>query len=215
MIKVSASILSANFGKLEEEIKDVERAGIDHIHLDVMDGIFVPNITFGPFIARTVRGITSLPMEAHLMIIEPHKYVEEFAKAGCEYIIFHPEARSPIRETIKNIRINGAKPGLAINPDTDLSFVQEYLEEIDWLLVMSVNPGFAGQEFLKEVLPKIEKLRRLKERNHLDYKVAVDGGINGETAPLVKNAGAEVLVSASYLFGAGDRKEAVRVLKDP
>lgn len=213
MAKVSASILSADFTRLRDEIEDVESAGVDFIHLDVMDGIFVPNLTFGPFIAKAVRSLTKLPLDAHLMIINPIKYVEEFRRAGCEYIVFHPEAKSPVSDTIERIKDVGAKPGLAINPETPLDMILPFLKDLKWVLVMSVNPGFAGQSFMSVSIPKLKRLMELKEKEGFDYIIAVDGGINSKTAPIVRDAGAEVLVSASFIFGAEDRKRAVELLK--
>lgn len=215
MAKVSASILSADFSKLKDEIKEVEKAGVDFIHLDVMDGVFVPNITFGPFMAELVKRFTALPIDAHLMIIDPIKYVQEFSKAGCEYIIFHPEAKSPIEETIERIREAGSSPGLAINPETPLETIEGYLGKIDWVLLMSVHPGFAGQRFIQDVIPKIRKLRSIKGRRRLSFTISVDGGINGRTANLVREAGAEVVVTASYLFNADHRERIVELLKAP
>jgi ribulose-phosphate 3-epimerase len=212
-IKVSASILSADFSRLREEIRDVEIAGVDSIHLDIMDGVFVPNLTFGPMICEVIRKLTKLPLYAHLMIIDPIRYVDQFAKAGCDLIYFHPEAESPVAETISLIRTSGKGVGLAINPETDASSIKKFLGELDGVLVMSVNPGFAGQEFIKEVLPKIRLLKRIREEEGFSYEIAVDGGINDETAPFVKEAGADVLVTASFLFNSPDKEKVVQFLK--
>jgi len=211
---VSPSILSADFTKLKEEIESVEKAGADFLHLDVMDGCFVPNLTFGPIIVRAIRKMTGLPLDTHLMIADPLKYIKNFADAGADIIIFHPEARSPIEETLREIKKFGKKAGLAINPPTPVSAIRDYLGELEWILVMSVNPGFAGQKFMPEVLPKVEELARLKRKKGYSYRLAIDGGINGETAPLAKRAGAEVLVSASYIFSSADRRKAIMTLKN-
>lgn len=213
-ILVSPSILSADFSKLEEEIKSVERAGADFLHLDIMDGVFVPNLTFGPVVVEGIRKLTSLPMDAHLMIVDPLKYAEQFARAGADYIIFHVESKSSIPRTINVIKSLGKKVGLSVRPKTTLGTVFPYLEVVDYILIMSVEPGFAGQQFMKSVLPKIEKLRKLKDEGGFKYIIAVDGGINEETAKLAVKAGAELLVSATYIFGASDRKRAIEHLKN-
>ena len=205
--------MSADFTRLREEIRSVEEAGADFLHLDVMDGCFVPNITFGPLIVRAIRKMTNLPLDAHLMIINPLKYIKDFAEAGSDIIVFHIEARSPIEETIREIRKFGKKAGIAINPPTPLERIENYLHLIDWVLVMSVNPGFAGQKFIEDVLPKVEKLTKLRKEKNLKFTLAIDGGINDITAEKAKKAGADVLVSASYIFNAADRKAAINHLK--
>jgi len=212
-VKVSPSILQADLTKLEEEIKSIEEGGADFIHLDVMDGVFVPNLTFGPFFVEAVSKITNLPLDTHLMIIDPLKYVGEFSEAGSHIIIFHIESLSPVKETIKTIREFGRKPGLSLNPSTPVEVIFPFLGDIDWILIMSVNPGFAGQTFIKETLRKVETLKELKIKENHSYTIAIDGGINRETGPIARRAGAEVLVSASYIFNSSDRKKAIQDLK--
>lgn len=223
-ILIAPSILSSNFARLEEEIKKVEASGADMIHLDVMDGHFVPNITIGPPIVRAIRKCTGLPLEAHLMIEEPHRYIKEFAEAGSDIITFHAEvygrearegiSRSTdkidegrIKEVIKQIKGFGKKAGISLNPDS-LFCIQGVLKEVSMILIMSVHPGFGGQEFIEEVLPKIKLARRLYAGD-----IAVDGGMNDSNVRRVLDAGANVIVAGSYFFSAKDKKDAVRRLR--
>lgn len=212
-VKISPSILSADLAKLEEEIRLVEEGGADFIHLDVMDGVFVPNLTFGPVFVKAVSKITKLPLDTHLMIIDPLKYIKEFSEAGSHIIIFHIESLSPVKETIKVIRKLAKKPGLSLNPSTPVEIIFPFLEDIDWILIMSVNPGFAGQFFIKETIKKVEMLKELKIKENHSYTIAIDGGINRETGSIARRAGAEVLVSASFIFNSSDRKKAIQDLK--
>jgi ribulose-phosphate 3-epimerase len=208
-IKVSASILSADFSNLREEIKSVEKAGVDELHLDVMDGHFVPNITFGPFIIEAIRKITDLPLGAHLMITEPDKYIEEFINAGCAAIGFHLESKGDPICIINTLKENKVKSGIVINPDSSVEDVKPYLDKVDFVLVMTVYPGFAAQKFIPDVLPKIREIRNLAPL--LD--ISVDGGINNETVDSVIKAGANIVVSASYIFSSKNRKLAIQRLR--
>ena len=208
----SASILSADFCNLGRDIARAEEAGCEYIHFDVMDGVFVPNISYGIPILKSVSKIVKGILDVHLMIIDPIKYVKDFADNGADIITFHSEAESDINETINAIHSCGKKAGLAIKPNTPVSDVEQYLEKIDMLLVMTVEPGFGGQGFISETLDKITEAKKIIDSKGLNVPIQVDGGINAETAELVKKAGVEILVAGSYLFGAEDMADSVEKL---
>jgi ribulose-phosphate 3-epimerase len=213
MIKVAPSILSANFAKLGEEVKDVELGGADYIHVDVMDGHFVPNITIGPLIVEAIRPVTSLPLDVHLMIENPDPYIPQFAKAGADIITVHVEACRHLHRTIQLIKENGVKAGVVLNPSTPVEMIKHIIEDIDMVLLMTVNPGFGGQAFIPNVLPKIREVRQLADQLNPSLEIEVDGGINAETAVLVKEAGANVLVAGSFIYNNPNREEAIKVLR--
>ncbi|MBM7659407.1 ribulose-phosphate 3-epimerase [Bacillus mesophilus] len=213
MYKIAPSILSADFAKLGEEIKNVEQAGADYIHIDVMDGHFVPNITIGPLIVEAVRPVTSLPLDVHLMIEQPDQYIESFAKAGADIISVHVEACKHLHRTIQFIKSQGVKAGVVLNPATPAEMIQPILEDVDLILVMTVNPGFGGQQFIHSTLPKIKQISSWIKEKELDVELEVDGGVNSETAKLCVEAGATVLVAGSAIFNAEDRFKAIQVLK--
>ncbi|MDD5428002.1 MAG: ribulose-phosphate 3-epimerase [Candidatus Omnitrophica bacterium] len=207
-ILIAPSILSADFSELGEEIKDVERCGADWIHVDVMDGHFVPNLTIGPVVVKSIRPVTRLPFDVHLMIENPEKYVESFAKAGADIITFHIEAEDDPGEVIKLIKYFKKKAGVSIRPKTDLKAIEPFLPMVDMVLIMTVEPGFAGQEFILDCLPKIEALRKIFKKD-----IQVDGGINASTAAEVIAAGANVIVAGTAVFGTKDYKEAIKNLR--
>ncbi len=211
---IAPSVLSADFSKLEDEVRAAEHAGADLIHLDVMDGHFVPNLTFGPMIVKAIRKITELPLDTHLMIENPDKYIPEFAEAGSDIITVHIEASSDIKRDLKLIRDNGKKSGITLNPDTPVEKVTGYFDGIDMLLIMSVFPGFAGQSFMPEVLPKIERACAIREEKGLDFAIEIDGGITSTTAPQALEAGADILVAGSAVFKKPDYAEAIRVIRE-
>ncbi len=200
MIKIAPSILSADFSKLGEEIKDVEKGGADYIHVDVMDGHFVPNITIGPLIVEAIRPITSLPLDVHLMIENPDNYIPTFAKAGADIITVHVEACPHLHRTIQLIKSHGIKAGVVLNPHTPVSVIEHVLEDIDMVLLMTVNPGFGGQKFIHSVLPKIKQVAEMVKERNLEVEIEVDGGVNAETARLCVEAGANVLVAGSAVY---------------
>lgn len=213
MIITAPSILSADFSRLGDEIAEVEKGGADWIHVDVMDGHFVPNITIGPLIVEAIRPRTSLPLDVHLMIENPDQYIEVFAKSGADCITVHQEASPHLHRTVHKIKEQGVRAGVALNPATSLPTIEYVLEDVDLVLLMTVNPGFGGQSFIRTVLPKIKALRQEADEQGLSLDIEVDGGINAQTAREVVANGANVLVAGSYVFGATDRYEKIQSLK--
>lgn len=210
---VAPSVLSADFSRLEADLQSMTAAGADFLHLDVMDGHFVPNITFGPFICSALRKLSSLPLDAHLMISRPDNYLEPFATAGIDGLTIHVEADAEIAPTLARIGELGMKRGISLKPGTPLEDILPYLDQVDLILVMSVEPGFGGQVFNPVAVEKIAELHRRRSVEGLDFLINVDGGINGETGLLCREAGADILVSGSWLFGAADRAQRVRILQ--
>ena len=201
MIKIAPSILSADFARLGDQVKEADAAGADYIHVDVMDGHFVPNITIGPVVVRAIRPVTQLPFDVHLMIESPENYIEDFAKAGADIITVQQEACVHLHRVVEQIKGFNKKAGVAINPATSLATLEEILPYIDLVLVMTVNPGFGGQSFIETMIPKIAAMRQMIDARGLDIELEVDGGINPEMAPRVVRAGARVLVAGSAIFG--------------
>ena len=213
-IKIAPSILSADFSRLKDEIQAVESAGADWLHVDVMDGHFVPNITIGPVVVEWVRKVTTIPVDVHLMITDPDKYAPEFVNAGADWVSVHPETCRPSpRATLNKIRELGAKPSIAVNPDVPLTEVEDYFTDIDMLLMMTVFPGFGGQAFIADVLPKIEEARRNIEQRKLPVSIEVDGGIKVDNIARVVSAGGEVIVSGSGIFKTPDYEETIRQMR--
>ena len=199
-IKISPSILSADFGQLGSEINKLEKAGADMIHIDVMDGHFVPNLTVGPPVIKTLRKYTKLPFDVHLMISPVHKYIKDYAEAGADIITIHPEATDNLQESIEHIKKFGKKVGVSLNPNTQIDIIEKLLVEINLVLIMSVHPGFAGQKFIPNVLDKIKELKKIKDKKNLNFDIEVDGGINFDNSKLVIEAGANILVSGTKIF---------------
>ncbi len=214
MISIAPSILSADFGRLTEEIKAVEKAGADIIHVDVMDGRFVPNITIGPKVVQAARKATSLPIDVHLMIVEPERYIHDFAHAGADYLTVHAEASVHLNRTLAAIREQGVKAGVALNPSTSLSSLDWVWEHIDLLLIMSVNPGFGGQEFIPNCMDKLSGARVEIDMRGLDVLLEVDGGIKVQNAKEAALSGADILVAGSAIFGVTDYKKTIKQFKD-
>jgi ribulose-phosphate 3-epimerase len=215
MGKLSASILSADFGRLAEEVRAVEAAGADWIHVDVMDGAFVPNITIGPDVVKAIRKVTSLPLDVHLMIEKPERYLKAFVDAGADWLGVHVEACVHLHRTVQNIRELGVRATVTLNPATPAVLVEPVLSEVDMVLLMTVNPGFGGQKFIRSVLPKVRQCRRLIDEAGLPVLLEVDGGVNPTTIDDLVEAGADVFVAGSAIFGGdGNYSENVRALKD-
>jgi ribulose-phosphate 3-epimerase len=212
-IKISPSILSADFSILGDEIKSLEKAGADLIHVDVMDGHFVQNITMGPPIIKMIRKCTKLPFDVHLMISPVEKYIKAFADAGSDIITIHPEATDNLKRAVGTIKSLGKKAGVSLNPKTPISALVDVINDIDLILIMSVNPGFAGQSFMGEVLPKVTELRKMINNKKLKIDIEIDGGINFETAPLAVKAGANILVSGTTIF-SGSLKDNIQKLRN-
>lgn len=212
-IKIAPSLLSADFANLERDIKMIAKAGADLLHLDIMDAHFVPNLTVGPALIAAIRRTTKIPFDVHLMLDDPIDFIEPFAKAGADVISFHIEAKSDPLKTIKKIKSLGVAAALAINPATPLKKIEPYLKYLDMVLVMSVVPGFAGQKFMAEVLPKIIRLKKIRDRNKLKYSIEVDGGLGPANSAIVKKAGANILAAGSSVFLAPSPKAAIRRMR--
>jgi len=214
MGKIAPSILSADFSRLGEQIREVESAGADYIHIDVMDGHFVPNITIGPMIVEAAHSVTELPLDVHLMISDPDPFVDDFARAGANILTVHAETLNHVHRTIQHIRDKGVRPSLALNPATPLDVLDYILDDLDMVMLMTVNPGFEAQKFIPEVIPKIERLREEIDRRGLDADIEVDGGINPDIIGRVAKAGATVFVAGSAIFYSEDYEETIRLMRE-
>jgi ribulose-phosphate 3-epimerase len=214
-IQISPSILSADFSQLGNEIKRLEEGGADLIHVDVMDGHFVPNLTIGPPVIKALKKNCSIKFDVHLMISPVHKYIEAYADAGADIITIHPEATDDLSSSIKKIKDLGKKVGVSLNPETKVSIIKDHLEQIDLVLIMSVNPGFGGQKFIPEVLDKIKELKNIQKEQNIDFDIEIDGGINFENSKIAIEAGANILVSGTTIFKSnnGDIKKNIDLLK--
>ena len=214
-IQISPSILSADFSKLGYDIKRLEDNGADMIHVDVMDGHFVPNLTIGPPVIKSLRKYTKLPFDVHLMINPVNKYIKDYSDAGADIITFHPEATANTLETINLIKSLNKKAGISLNPNTEIKTVEEHLDNVDLILIMSVYPGFSGQKFINDVVKKIKDLNQIRKKNNLSFKIEIDGGINFETSKIAIDAGVDILVSGTTIFkeNEGDLKKNIQTLK--
>jgi len=213
MKKIAPSILSADFSNLEDQIKEVENGGADIIHCDIMDGKFVPNITFGPVVVKAVRRITKLPIDVHLMIKDPDNFIEDFVEAGADYISVHQEEVIHLHRTIAKIKELGVKAGVVVNPATPINTLADILEYVDLVLVMSVNPGFGGQKFIESSLSKIEELKKIREDKNLDFEIEIDGGVTSANIEKISNAGCDIFVAGSSVFGEDNISGASAKLK--
>jgi ribulose-phosphate 3-epimerase len=210
---IAPSILSSDFGRLKEEVQAVEAAGADYIHVDVMDGHFVPNITIGPVVVEAVRKVTKLPLDVHLMIENPDRYIPDFAKAGADILSVHFEVCPHLQRTITQIREHGVKPAVVVNPATPVSFLKDILGDVDWVLIMSVNPGFGGQKFIPNALNKIKKLKEKIDQRGLKVEIEVDGGITPNNVAQVCQAGADIIVAGSAIYHTPDYKKTIALFR--
>lgn len=216
MIQISPSILSADFSRLGDEVKEICELGADYIHVDVMDGHFVPNISFGAGVMKSLNEISSVPYDVHLMIEDPDKYLDTFVTDKTEFITVHQEASVHLDRTIEHIKSlgnGGIKAGVSLNPATPVDILSCIIDKVDLVLIMSVNPGFGGQKFIPQSIDKVRELSRIREEKNLKFLIEVDGGVNGDNARLLKEAGADILVAGSYIFKSGDRKKAIESIK--